>query len=139
MAFPLFLRGVFKFLVIKLRGRSDRQRILVRGHNYATEGKLVEDLNRKMMQLSARHGLAAEPIEVSWAHELRYPTVLTAEASRANEMTACCFMLGIQDGPLAGGRKHRVIISTTAAAQGCSCCNGFSHAGHGWRCDGVEA
>lgn len=57
-------RGIFKFLVLKLRGRSDRQRILVRGHNYATEGKLVEDLNRQMIQLSAQHGLPVEVIEV---------------------------------------------------------------------------
>jgi hypothetical protein len=49
----------------------------VRGHNYATEGKLVEDLNRQMIQLSAQHGLPVEVIEVSWQWWSRYHSQLT--------------------------------------------------------------
>ncbi|KAL6758339.1 hypothetical protein V8C86DRAFT_2600051 [Haematococcus lacustris] len=56
--------GVFKFLVLRVRGRHDRQRILLRGHNYCCEASLLEDVNQKMAAISAQRGLAMEAVEV---------------------------------------------------------------------------
>lgn len=52
--------GSFRFLMLKLRdqssrtgpvlgpGGAERQRILLRGHNYGSEGQLVEETNREV-------------------------------------------------------------------------------------------
>ncbi len=40
--------GTFKFLVIRVRGRNDKQCIIVRGKNYCTEAQIIEDVNRKV-------------------------------------------------------------------------------------------
>jgi len=56
--------GTFRFLLLRLRGRDDKQRILLRGRNYCSEAQLIEDVNRKMMALAARFGVTAEPLEI---------------------------------------------------------------------------
>lgn len=40
--------GTFRFLLLRLRGRNDKQRVLLRGRNYCSEAQLVEDINRKV-------------------------------------------------------------------------------------------
>ncbi len=49
--------GSFRFLMLKLRDQSmargttvgaERQRILIRGHNYGSEGQLMEECNREV-------------------------------------------------------------------------------------------
>lgn len=42
----------------------ERQRILLRGHNYMSEGQLVEDVNRKVLDLAHRHGVPFVPLTV---------------------------------------------------------------------------
>lgn len=56
--------GQFKFLMLRLRDRADRQKLLIRGRNYASEGSLVEAVHREMVLISNQHGLPMEAIEV---------------------------------------------------------------------------
>ncbi|GLI64641.1 hypothetical protein VaNZ11_007953 [Volvox africanus] len=57
--------GSFRFLMLKLRdqsarGGAERQRILIRGHNYGSEGRLMEECNREILNLAEKHDLAFE-------------------------------------------------------------------------------
>ncbi|GFR49603.1 hypothetical protein Agub_g11673 [Astrephomene gubernaculifera] len=58
--------GSFRFLMLKLQDRSgraagsERQRILIRGHNYCSEGQLVEECNREILSLSQKHAVPME-------------------------------------------------------------------------------
>ncbi|GLC68199.1 hypothetical protein PLESTF_000659300 [Pleodorina starrii] len=61
--------GSFRFLMLKLRdqgarggvpGSSERQRIVIRGHNYGSEGQLMEECNREILALAHKHGLPFE-------------------------------------------------------------------------------
>ncbi|KAG2492790.1 hypothetical protein HYH03_008950 [Edaphochlamys debaryana] len=70
--------GSFRFLMLKLRDQSgsrgaaaggiggatlrgaERQRIVIRGHNYGSEGQLMEEANREIMSLVQKHGVAFE-------------------------------------------------------------------------------
>ncbi|KAG2438355.1 hypothetical protein HYH02_010811 [Chlamydomonas schloesseri] len=61
--------GSFRFLMLKLRDQSmargttvgtERQRILIRGHNYGSEGQLMEECNREILGMSQRHGVPFE-------------------------------------------------------------------------------
>lgn len=56
--------GTFKFVVVRIRGRNDKQRILVRGRNYCSEAQIVEDINRKMVQLAGQKNCTTEHLEV---------------------------------------------------------------------------
>jgi len=40
--------GKFKFVLVRVRDHTGRQKLLVRGHNYASEGKLMEALHRQV-------------------------------------------------------------------------------------------
>lgn len=40
--------GTFKFLVLRVRGMNDKQRILIRGRNGCTEANVIEATNRKV-------------------------------------------------------------------------------------------
>jgi hypothetical protein len=40
--------GKFKFVLVRVRDHCGRQKLLVRGSNYASEGKLVEALHRQV-------------------------------------------------------------------------------------------
>ncbi|EFJ43167.1 hypothetical protein VOLCADRAFT_119187 [Volvox carteri f. nagariensis] len=61
--------GSFRFLMLKLRDQSargggapgsERQRILIRGHNYGTEGQLMEECNREILSLAHKHAVPFE-------------------------------------------------------------------------------
>ncbi|GIL49609.1 hypothetical protein Vafri_5940 [Volvox africanus] len=57
--------GSFRFLMLKLRdqparGGTERQRILIRGHNYGSEGRLMEECNREILSIAEKHELAFE-------------------------------------------------------------------------------
>lgn len=56
--------GSYKFLLLRLRDRAGRQKLLVRGANYASDAKIVEGLHRQMMAACAAHDVCAEAIEV---------------------------------------------------------------------------
>lgn len=56
--------GKFKFVLVRLRDHTGRQKLFVRGSNYASEGKLLEALHRKLMGLAAAHDVPAEPLEM---------------------------------------------------------------------------
>jgi hypothetical protein len=40
--------GKYKFLLLRLRDRAGRQKLLVRGSNYASDAKIVEGLHRQV-------------------------------------------------------------------------------------------
>jgi hypothetical protein len=40
--------GKYKFLLLRLRDRAGRQKLLVRGANYASDAKIVEGLHRQV-------------------------------------------------------------------------------------------
>lgn len=40
--------GKYKFLLLRIRDRAGRQKLLVRGANYASDAKLVEGLHRQV-------------------------------------------------------------------------------------------
>jgi hypothetical protein len=46
--------GKYKFLLLRLRDRAGRQKLLVRGANYASDAKIVEGLHR---QVRCGHGV----------------------------------------------------------------------------------
>ncbi|PNW76231.1 hypothetical protein CHLRE_12g542750v5 [Chlamydomonas reinhardtii] len=61
--------GSFRFLMLKLRDQSmargttvgaERQRILIRGHNYGSEGQLMEECNREILGQSQRNNVPFE-------------------------------------------------------------------------------
>ncbi|GIL73521.1 hypothetical protein Vretimale_5221 [Volvox reticuliferus] len=61
--------GSFRFLMLKLRDQlarggaapgTERQRILIRGHNYGSEGQLMEECSREIMNLAQKHELPFE-------------------------------------------------------------------------------
>lgn len=65
--------GSFKFLLLKVRdgggggfnsGWGERQRILLRGHNYMSEGQLVEDVNRRVLAIAQRNNVPFAPLSV---------------------------------------------------------------------------
>eukprot|EP00878_Enallax_costatus_P004817 GHUV01005069.1.p1 GENE.GHUV01005069.1~~GHUV01005069.1.p1 ORF type:complete len:604 (+),score=195.01 GHUV01005069.1:379-2190(+) len=56
--------GKYKFLLLRIRDRAGRQKLLVRGANYASDARLVEGLHRQMMSACAAHDITAETIEV---------------------------------------------------------------------------
>ncbi|KXZ53349.1 hypothetical protein GPECTOR_7g1244 [Gonium pectorale] len=64
--------GSFRFVMLKLRDQNsrltvadgalggERQRILIRGHNYGSEGQLMEECNREILGISRKHGVPFE-------------------------------------------------------------------------------
>lgn len=56
--------GTFKFVMLRMKDRQNKQKLLIRGHNHSTEASLVEEANRQMLQLSAQHGLPVEMMEM---------------------------------------------------------------------------
>ena len=40
--------GTFKFLLMKVQGKGERQKLILRGRNFSTEANIVEDLNHKV-------------------------------------------------------------------------------------------
>ncbi|KIZ02453.1 hypothetical protein MNEG_5504 [Monoraphidium neglectum] len=55
--------GKFKFVLVRVRDRCGRQKLLVRGGNYASEGKLLERLHRQLLAAASAHGVPPEPLE----------------------------------------------------------------------------
>lgn len=43
--------GKYKFLLLRIRDRAGRQKLLVRGANYASDAKLIEGLHRQVRGL----------------------------------------------------------------------------------------
>ncbi|KAI8464948.1 MAG: hypothetical protein J3K34DRAFT_489495 [Monoraphidium minutum] len=56
--------GKFVFVLARVRGRGGRQKLLVRGANYASEAKLVEGLTRQLLAAAAANGVPSEAVEV---------------------------------------------------------------------------
>ncbi|GBF98655.1 hypothetical protein Rsub_11649 [Raphidocelis subcapitata] len=58
--------GTFRFVLVRLRDHTadGRQKLLVRGANYASEGKLLEGLHRQVLAAAAARGVPAEPLEL---------------------------------------------------------------------------
>lgn len=55
--------GKFKFVLVRVRDHAGRQKLIVRGRNYASEGKLLEALHRQLLATAASHGVPSEPLE----------------------------------------------------------------------------
>jgi hypothetical protein len=53
----------FKFVLVRLRDHAGRQKLFVRGRNYASEGKLLEGLHRQVLAAASAHGVPPEPVE----------------------------------------------------------------------------
>lgn len=58
--------GKFKFVLVRLRDHTGKQKLLVRGSNYSSEGKLVEALHR---QVSGRAVPSVRSL--GWMKEMR--------------------------------------------------------------------
>lgn len=56
--------GKFRFVLLKIKGQSDKEKILIRGRNYQSEGKMVEDMNCKITQLCQTYNLPLEPLHL---------------------------------------------------------------------------
>lgn len=52
--------GEYKFLLLRLRDRSGRQKLLVRGANYASDAKIVEGLHRQVSRAPERPAYYAD-------------------------------------------------------------------------------
>lgn len=51
--------GAFRFMVIKLCGTDAQERIIVHGHNHCSDASLMENVNRKVLQVSGLRGPGA--------------------------------------------------------------------------------
>ncbi len=56
--------GVFKFLLLRVSSRQQRQALLVRGRNGSSQGATIEAARHEMMQVCAQHAAPAEQLEV---------------------------------------------------------------------------
>ncbi|GBF89057.1 hypothetical protein Rsub_01774 [Raphidocelis subcapitata] len=104
--------GKFKFVLVRLRDHAGRQKLVVRGANYSSEGKLLEGLHRQVVAAAAAHEVPTEPLEtvgggvMEWRRDrdrhlhLHSPFVAPTSGMAASEVLSLTAVLSKQSLPI---------------------------------------